>query len=446
MFTKLKSFLAATLILAAGLSGATVALAENTPYQDKDGNLTGAYTGDPAQAAITKYFQMPKGTDVPDITFNFIATAKSVDGVTDDAGTAPELNTDEMTVTYPGGASATDGDTTTWTIETGDILEGVKFPHAGVYEYEITEQGPDKDGMGGPNPTVEANINHEALTYSGAKYTLYVYVDNNADGDGTYVYAIGNYITIPDSSNTLSGGDKIDPTPGGDGETYMYSQMIFTSTYVHTNGAADPDNPDPTNPDDSTLSVSKVVAGMLANTELYFNYSMTLTVPSLASDPGFYRAYVVQGDMVVTSTDNGTIGGTDNGGVYIKVSTSIPTAFSLKHGQKLVLVNTPVGTGYDVQELAPAGYTPSYIITTSDVAQAIPTEGVLGNGLDTGAQFVGELANKADFTNTRDLITPTGLSMNDLPFAGLIALGAIALIAFIAVRASRRNNNRGNSE
>jgi len=120
--------------------------------------------------------------------------------------------------------------------------------------------------------------------------------------------------------------------------------------------------------------------------------------------------------------------GSDAGGSYIRISTSGSTAFSLKHGQRLVFVDTPVGTTYTVTETAATHYTTTVTVVTDNGA------GVTIAGLTTNAQRVGETANSAAFTNTRDSVTPTGLNLDNLPFIGLILLATASLITFVVVK------------
>jgi len=148
---------------------------------------------------------------------------------------------------------------------------------------------------------------------------------------------------------------------------------------------------------------------------------------------------VVEGNAVINPADNAAAGliGTDAGGSYIRISTSGVTNFRLKDGQRLVFVDTPVGTSYTVEETAAIHYIPSLIVTRNGAAGA-PIPGTLNTALPSGTQLVGELANGAAFTNTRDFVTPTGLNLNDLPFYGLILLALGSLVTFVVVKVRKR--------
>ena len=396
----------------------------------------------PVQVAITKIFRLPFGTTTPEAEFRFEATRISFD---DDDSQAtrdwmPTLNNLVLNFTAANTAEPDENHIMHLILETGNLFDGVIFPDAGVYIYEIRE-------IPNTNDAIDNNKPDEVLTYSPAVYTLRVYVANTADNTGTYVRAVGAIITHPDNPGQTE-GFKVDPTPGGDDENYYHSQMIFTNDYVKTNGPDEPDEPDPIN--ESTLHVSKTVTGDLGNRNLYFNFTMhSLNIPILVENiPQYYRAYVVEttpgGDVVVTgeellnNADESQIG-TDEGGLdFINISTTGPTTFRLKHNQRLVFVDTPVGTNYDVGEAAATGYWPSVIVTTDSVAADALTTAQANMPLDTGLQFVGEKLNSAAFTNNRTSVVPTGLDMDNLPFFGMVGLPLLALIGLITIKARKR--------
>jgi len=430
MFKKSKSILILALVLLLCFASITPAFATNL---NADGAAIGT-EANPAQATITKHLRLPIGTITPNATFTFEAKKMSVDGnapATDAA--MPSLNSAALTVSFTAAdRDPTDPPASIMSIrkETGNLFSGVTFTHAGIYVYELRE-------LVNTNPGIDNDPN-QWLSYSGAaRYTLTVYVENTEDGTGTFVSAVGVRVTVPDN-NGQTANAKVDATPGGDGENYLFSQMVFTNDFVRTNGPDGPENPTPVTK--STLSVSKEVAGDFASRTQYFNFNMTLTVPTLVQNvPPFFRAYVVENGAVVNPAENVNVTptapatGTDAGGTYIQISTSGSTQFRLRAGQKLVFVDTPVGTRYTVEEAATPHYIPSVSVTTDNVSAARPP-GTLNSALSTSAQRVGERANSADFTNTRDSVTPTGLNLNDLPFIGMVILAAGALIIFLVVK------------
>jgi len=392
--------------------GAWVALDENNPIE----------------LGIGKVIQMPIGTITPDAVFEFEAMPISVDGVDynndEEEPNMPQLNTGNMTVSFDSTNAASEPNANniiSVTKTTDNIFAGVTFPHAGIFIYEITETS-------FTNPELDDETNpHDFVSYSMAIYRIRVYVVNTADFADTYVHAVGIFQVVLDDGTEL------------EGEGTKLSQITFTNNYVRTNGAIDPDDPDPVT--ESTLSISKTVAGDLANRDRYFNFNVALDIPILVEEiPEYYRAYIVENGVVINPVNNAddSLIDSDAGGYYIRVSTTAPTAFSLKHGQRLVFVNTPVGTSYTVDETATPDYTPSFVITTNNVI-ADEATGEVGGALGTDIQFVGHLVNRADFTNNRVSAVPTGLNINNLPFVGLIILAVGALILFVAVKSRKRD-------
>jgi len=51
------------------------------------------------------------------------------------------------------------------------------------------------------------------------------------------------------------------------------------------------------------------------------------------------------------------------------------------------------------------------------------------------------LTNMAEFTNTYDMVAPTGISVNDLPYVVLIGIAVAALVGFIIFKSRKREEN-----
>ena len=377
----------------------------------------------PVQAAITKNLRLPTGTNVPDASFRFQVTPIEVDEVPFNA-TPPNMPplgvNNQFTISFSAADASlkapVDGLINTDSIkkETGNIFAGVDFPHAGIFVYEI-EEVPDTNILIDP-PT---NVN-EWLSYSNAKYTLTVFVRYKAPPNETetYVYALVTVITTPGEGQTA--GDKVDPTPGGYEDHYLHSQMAFINDYVKNNGPFDPEG------EFSSLTISKQVAGDLASKEQLFTFTINLTIPSIVPNPPtYYRAFRVEGGVAE--------------GNYIQISATGETEFTLRHGQSLVFVDAPVGIGYSLVEAASLHYRPSVDLITAGVGPVTISEPNPNTVLLTGSQLIGDGANSAAFTNTRDSITPTGLILSNLPFFLLIALGLGAIVTLTVVKVHRRN-------
>jgi len=225
---KIKIIFAFFIALALCLGGIVTAFAAG-PGLNSDGTLLGTESA-PAQAAINKNLKMPVGTNTPASVFEFEVKSVSADGAAATPANMPLIGTQVGTTTtgivsisFTGAETAApSGDVITLQKESPDIFYGKTFPQAGIYVYEITERK-------NTNAAIDANTDHEDLTYSDAKYTLTVYVKDKANGSGTYIYAIGDLKNLNDDG-TSGGGVKVDPTPGGNGTTYTKSQLIFTNT------------------------------------------------------------------------------------------------------------------------------------------------------------------------------------------------------------------------
>jgi len=104
-----------------------------------------------------------------------------------------------------------------------------------------------------------------------------------------------------------------------------------------------------------------------------------------------------------------------------------------------VFINTPVGTNYDVEENGTPAYKATLVITSNGNEEAaLGTGNPLGANVDASGKLVGEAANKAEFKNARDDVTPTGLNLNDIPFIGLILLALGTAVSFVVIKVRRR--------
>ena len=406
----------------------------NSQELNGNGALVNSNPDESVKAAISKNLLLSVGTVTPNTTFLFHAKGISVDGDISQEVVAgmPDL-TKNLKVSFSEALTGTpDGNNIVSIIrETEDIFDGITFDEPGVYVYEITELPETTTG-------IEENEPYESLTFSKAVYTISVYVAWNSDRTATVIYGVGTRVNVPDVSGEQVQDKKIDATPGGDGDRYDHSQLIFTNTYVKTNAPIDPENPDFAT--ESTLYVSKLVTGNMGLLTQYFDFEIELTVPAIIENkPAFYRAYIVENNVVVNPSENaaGSPMGTDAVGTYIEISTLGVTKFKLKDGQRLAFIDTPVGTGYIAKEELVEGYIQTVQVTTNAIAgDIIPV--VDDNPLSTGPQLVGEKLNRAAFTNNRDSAAPMGIDLNNLPFIGLILLTIVGLIGFVVVKSRRR--------
>jgi len=424
-----KTRMLTALVLAGGLCLGGV----GTAMADVDPSEGDAET--PAQAKITKILNLPEDTETPVLTFTFKFTPVSVDDEAWDKSTASTSNMPQIvdpTAVYDGTESDDPaGGVISLPKETGDFAAGVGWPHAGVYVYDVTE--------------FDAKV--DDVAYSQAVYQVTFWVENCPVGDeagcvnGLYVAGVGAFRTYDDEGEEVKTEEKVDPTPGGDGVTTHYSQLIFNNDYVETHDG------DPEVTSDHQLTVSKTVEGDYADLSKYFAFDFTMAKPAVGVDGApIYKAYVIEqgasGPEVVTTAANcGKAPTVITKGAYCPVDTGSvdPTTIYLKHGQAVVFVDLQTGVTYEAEEAAEVAYYASVVVVVNGgTGTTIDTDGETDTALSTGPRIVGAAANSAAFTNTRDTTSPTGVLLNNLPFIGLIVLG---LAAVILVTVSRRSHN-----
>ena len=406
-----------------------------------------AVSEDSLEAVVTKLLKVPNGASVPAVVFRFEAERLSEDDTspTDDM---PEIaisdvaflaNMNESEFAY----TDTVGTTDFYYLESDNFLGGVDWQHPGIYKYLITETN---DGYADDNGQIK---------YSKAKYVLTVVVSNTdkKPEDGLLdILQLSVVLQNSDNGKELGVDDrmKVDPRPGGNGDGYYTSQMIFTNEY-----RKDITSVDPTDSYEWKLSVSNKVAGLISDQSHYFEYSMTLTAPlrgnsdSPSGDDDFagpYTAYVVELD---TNSPAGTYlisaspskNGADNEG-KIQFNVGENTIFHLKHNQYLVFPDIPEGIYFTVSVSKDVYWIPGAHVTCNGVEQgfesrnestslAIPQT---GNSVFYEPLSIGTDTYSIDFVNTRKEHIDTRLNLNSLPFIVMIALILGALITYIPLK------------
>ena len=375
---------------------------------------------EPAKAALTKIFQMPGGTNTPDIAFTFEFEPEAFDYNEANKSKLPPIPSFNVNFSEADNAKI-GGDVKTYIKET-EILKDIDWPEEGVYTYSVTEKK-DTYKLG----TIDEF--EEKLIYSPAKYDIEVYV---AQGEqGLYILAIAAYIVINDDSNKDEEvGEKVDPTPGGDPSIEGdYSKMIFTNTYVKNNGTpeiTDPEDPeDPEVIDDyAVFKVTKTVDDK-GDKDKPFSFKAKVNVPAIGVDPAEqveYMAYLVKkdaaGKLVVTEKP-------------FKLNDE--ESFELKHGEYLAFTDMHVGASFNVTEEGTPNYTPSYTFV-KDSKPVDNDKAAKGEPLSTGLRRIGETKNSADYLNTAGLTIPTGISVDNLPYIVLIIASLFALVGYIAIK------------
>jgi len=393
------------------------------------GPLEGDETN-PAETKVTKLLVMPAGTTTPNASFTFEFAPVSVDDSTDAAALATMPVVTDKIVNYDATAvGTTSNGIKTVPVETDSIFANVVWPHAGVYVYQVTEK---KDTY-----TI-ANSFLEDMTYSKGAYDITAYVQEKADKSGYYVFAIAATIVINDASNTgQQPGVKVNPTPnGGPGSiSGTYSQIAFTNEYTKNNGGTNPVK-------DSVLRVGHEVSGAFADKTKPFSYDVTVTNPStVTNNAKTYKAYVMDENDQVVANISGIVNASyikndPTYGNYIEFTTGAPLSLKLTHGQYLSFVDLPVGASFAAKVSGETDYTPRYALTLDGIL-VTQSLGIEANDLGFAPQLIGEAANIADFVNVYKTVTPTGISVDTLPYLVLIALAVCAMVGYVATKSRK---------
>ena len=356
----------------------------------------------PAHATINKHLLMPEGTITPAGTATFKFTAKSVDGAPATPTNMPAIPDRSVNFTTADAGTTAAGVKKVMK-ETVNIVDGVVFPHAGEYIYTVKEEN------SGFTLTNNSDLS-ESMAYSTIEYQIQIIVANNAAGTAVYVQSI--------SVNVLSGGvvgNKVNDNDDEEGTSFAFDNK-FVRTHLN-----DPTNPGDTN--DTNLRISKKVAGDGGNLSQYFDFKTTFTAPLLVtpSTPATYKAGIMEGGTLIDPTPNGISGAAADHSFTISQGTAF--TFKLKHGQKLVLLDLPVGAKYEASETDSKGHTANITVKANGVAGS---ESATTNVPST---YIGEAANSALVRNDKVASTPTGILMNNLPYVILIAIAIAGLAA-----------------
>jgi hypothetical protein len=416
------------------------------------GTAQGGTAASPAKAAVTKQLRVPEGTNMPNSQFNFDAAKYTFNGEADTDKWPTGLVFPEITIGYIEYFSLdsyivnTSAGITTFTAEVP--ITNPSFTAIGRYSYKITEGTVHYE-------TVFTPLENQNRYDSKAEYILEFHVEKDAS-DNYYVRFITAKYTKTDTGE--NGGEvKVDPTPGGNGEDYFTSQVIFKNDYVRTNNGEEP-----TDPKQSTLYINKTVAGDAADKDLYFPFEVTIYNPAglNVTLPESYDAYIIgedsNGYQTIKRVDgNGTSAdGSARYGDYFTFEAGKTRTLYLKHGEFLTFLNTPVGATWTVVErlsdvTGGSDYTP-YVDITIAGGTPIASSGMKGEDLGTDAlRLIGEavldnegkpsgISNSAKFKNTYGFTPPTGIIISNLPYIGLILLALVSLAAYVALKARRR--------
>lgn len=355
------------------------------------GNVLESDGGENVKASITKELDIPANVTCPNETFAFVFEQDTTTGGTFETNAATIPN---ATSAFTNADKPTNGKIVK---STGDIFANASFPNAGIYRFTVKE----------------ITGNTQYMTYSDAEYTLEVGIVNGEDGN-----LIIDYVKVTDGD-----GSKVDPTyeerttlvDGTEGNMNATGNGFrFVNVYEKMSGGEE----------NAALTISKTVAGNMGNkTNLYFSFKLTLTADSNAPADG--RTYTYK------------IGETTG-----EITTGVEKEFQLKHGENLVIEELYAGTQFIVEEEGTALYQAKVNVTNASVnGETSGAEN--GDGVVTTIAFIDENGgSRADFTNTRDDVTPPeGIIIDSLPYIALIAVAAAGILLVVLGKKRREQKN-----
>jgi len=402
--------------------------------------------GYPAEAAITKILKIPTGTEIPNLTFDFVFTAVDFDGDPNPTllfpNGMPSIN--PVSITYPAGqgvktVTESNGETQYVAIGSEDFI-GSTFVNGpeGVYRYLVEEVADTNSNL----------TDKEGIVYSTAKYYIDIYVEKDDNGDYFVRFVNGVIIGTDkdewyEDKKGYEDGDKLNPDPDGDGEIGGndtieddFSQLVFTNRYWKTTGGGGTGE----DPDYSALTIKKIVTGNNAPQNYPFDFQIIVTTPEIAVGhvTGQYKAFIV--DAFGQASTNPII-----------FDSTLPGTFQLKDGESLVFVDLEVGAKVEVMEFADGDFRPAYERTFANAGEYIaPGRGEdwgFPSNDDAGPHFTeegtGANFNEVIYTNTFRPTAPTGIIVDELPYIILIGAAAAGLVLFIALKMRKKGEIEG---
>lgn len=346
-----------------------------------------AITGAPVK--LTKRVLVPVGMVPPATTYQFLVEPKDVDNST--TPLSPTLNYNNsgdnyVTITYDGSeakGSNTINGYNYYDLEIADLFKDTTFPHAGVFNYEVTEID---SGATFPDGT---------LTYSQAVYEIKVNVKNDGSG-GLEVDSAAIRQTTDDAGDPNNSGTKTD--------------LLFVNTYDSA----------------TTFTVSKEVAGNFADLTKEFTYTINFAG---TSDPTI--------DALYTKADGST------SSITIDTITGV---FTLKTGESLTFNSLTTAITYDLTESAAPGYAATVVVNGTETESGATGDAVvIGKGAPGNPVLANPIAivsgtNTAEWTNTFNDNVDTGVIMNVLPFIILIVVAVGGFAGYLAMRRRKLNH------
>jgi len=369
-------------------------------------DYTHTFTTGP-EIGLTKTLQTPVGTALPtnaSFVFEFERVQASLCEFTYSRPVAhmPVINNQTVTIDSSTTTTTAGVTTATGTLNLGNLMHNLEFPifngsRAGVFVWNLTEQA-DSSNTAYPS----------SMSYDDTRFQIRAVVDFEGDVEQVDVYS---FVYNPHESEWVI-GPKLDSGPS------------FTNTYIRY--TSDIDN--------NHLEITKDVEGEFAETDTLFDFALAFSLNDLAPI-----------DFPLTATIIGADGNPVEGTRNPVIIAAGSGTFQLAHDERLVLPALPLGTTFEVSELAHAEFAPEVEVIMG--GQSVHTgSGSVYTTLSTGLHVLSSGGrNAADFTNVHQFTPSTGLTVSSGVNA-LVVLGVLAVMVpamLFAANAYSRRGSRG---
>lgn len=317
----------------------------------------------PATVSVTKNLEFAEGITIPNTSFGFKAEMKAT---TPGAPKATITN-----ISYKNTDNKGDLKNGKYTVSKDSKIVFGEFPHAGLYEYTVTEENGGLAGM----------------SYSTKSYTLKVYVANGDDGK----LFVKNIVAHDDEN-----GQKPD-------------KVLFTNTYTKNGGSED--NKD-------SLVIKKETKGDLADKTKKFKFKLVFVKAATTNN----------NDELI-----GKIGDTEYRFSYLtekefELSDGQTLKFEkIPAGTRYEVTEIGAEDGYkpSVNVVENGKAMPER--TAADQDDLCSAEAGKNN-------LIGEKENKVTFVNTNDATPATGIFTKNAPMMVVAGLAALAMLGYTSIK------------
>ena len=391
--------------------------------------ITGDGNGNAISSSVIIYKELtgynPDASEVnaPNITYNYaIAAGAAGATITDKAGVVANTKAGVGTPTITASvswastetiATAADGDHSNQKPITISFA-GVEFPSAGVYRYVITE-------------SLASGFNYATSGVTDGTITATRYLDvyvrePQGSETGRQIYGYVLFQSIP-AAHTASSASDPDVTAA-----------VKTTGFVADTGADSTTQETADSYYTYNVTVSKTLVNDSAMSTHRFPFSVTFENSTITKNI----------DIIGTGTGTVTAADAANGSI-----STLAVTPAIADGGTAVYTGIPVGTKvtvYETNDVTGTTYNSEGTITTAGTGDTAAAAKVIAPNVasnsaivnSTTADTAASASKTIAFTNTLELISPTGIVMRVAPYLLMLAAG-VALFVIFAVRRRRHN-------